>query len=80
MIATEQQIIIDNRILTAENALLIHEHVTSVTFDNCASDEWLLIGYQLASLPQLYTLRLLQCNSSNSILEGLVASSSLLRL
>jgi hypothetical protein len=51
--------------------------VTDVSFVSCCSKEWIKIGWQLATLPQLKTLLLEHSDSKDSLCMSICGSKSL---
>jgi hypothetical protein len=51
--------------------------VTDVSFVSCCSKEWVEIGERLATLPQLKTLSVQECDSEDSLCVSICGSKSL---
>lgn len=66
--------------VTEDDIMPTHQHAISLTFEHCASDHWTNIGRVIALLPQLQTLVLLHCATTDTLYETLSKSKSLLRL
>lgn len=78
----------DQRSLTVSHATITadallpahHQQATSITLENCTSNEWSSVGKALASLPQLKTLVLLRCDAGDILCKELAVNQSLLQL
>lgn len=75
-----QPIVLRGLAISKKDILPVHQHATSLIFENCTSTVWDTIGRAIASLPQLQTLALLHCNPIHDFYEELSLSKSLLRM
>lgn len=77
---SHESVSIVNQTVTAKTILPAHRHSISVTLSHCTSKSWSQVGKALASLSQLQTLALLDCNTGDALFLELCNSRSLLRL
>ena len=75
----EESVTISHRLLTVDD-ILSHGKTTSLTILRCSSKCWEEIGVKLSHLPELHTLKVLQCKTGDVICKGLCGSASLLHL
>jgi hypothetical protein len=70
---------IHNRAITAED-IPNQSKTTSLVISQCTSSSWNHIGRALATLRQLHTLVVTQCNTDDDFYEALSTSVSIVRL
>jgi hypothetical protein len=66
-----------HRTVGVSDLAIISSIVTDVSFVKCRSKEWIEIGQQLATLPQLNTLSVDHCDSEDSLCGSICGSKSL---
>ena len=75
-----QPVIFSHRTIDVVDILPHLAQSTSIAFDSCTAEHWKKVGEALASLSQLHTLSLENCNTGVPFWKELSLSKSILRL